>query len=121
MGSYEHLTAWQVAHRLVMATYRCTATWPTTERYALASQARRAAFSIAVNVAEDSAKRGPREFRRFLDISLGSLAELQYILKLAHDLGYLTSEAFTELEHLRAQTGRLVWGLYRSSRERVMR
>jgi four helix bundle protein len=121
MGSYENLAAWQIAHQLVLAAYRSTATWPTAERYALTSQARRAAFSIAVNIAEGSAKRGPREFRRFLDISLGSLAELQYILKLALDLGYLTPEGYAELDHVRAQAGRLVWGLYRSLHERVKR
>jgi four helix bundle protein len=117
MGSYEQLTAWQVAHQLVLVIYRHTEGWPPTESYALTSQARRAALSVAVNIAEGSAKRGPKEFRRFLDISLGSLSELQYILRLANDLGYLSREQFVAIERGRHRTGQLLWGLYRSLRQ----
>jgi hypothetical protein len=49
-----------------------------------------------------------------LDISLGSLAELSYILRLARDLGYLKAEVWGETEALRDHAGRLTWGLYRS-------
>ena len=88
MLPYEKLTAWKISYELVLATYRATETFPRHELYGLVSQARRAAFS-APNIAEGSAK----EFRRFLDIALGSLAELAFILRLARDLGYLTAEA----------------------------
>jgi four helix bundle protein len=84
------------------------------EKYGLTSQARRAAFSAAANIAEGSAKRGSREFRRFLDISLGSLAELSYIFLLARELGYLKAEIWGEIEALRDHAGRLTWGLYRA-------
>jgi four helix bundle protein len=80
----------------------------------LTSQARRAASSAAINIAEGSAKRGSREFRRFLDISLGALSELCYVILLARDLGYLASERWGELEALRDHAGHLTWGLYRA-------
>jgi four helix bundle protein len=111
---HEQLKAWVACHELVLAIYRCTSAWPTIERYTLTSQARRAAFSAAVNIAEGSAKRGAREFRRFLDTSVGSLAELSYVLLLARDLGYLTAENWGEIEALRDHAGRLTWGLYQS-------
>jgi four helix bundle protein len=80
--------------------------------YGLTSQARRAGYSAAANIAEGAAKRGSGEFRRFLNISLGSLAELSYILVLARDLNYLKSEEWGEIEALRDHAGRLTWGLY---------
>jgi four helix bundle protein len=80
--------------------------------YGLTSQARKAAYSAAANIAEGSAKRGAAEFRRFLDMSLGSLSELSYILLLARDLDYLKSEEWGEIEALRDHAGRLTWGLY---------
>jgi four helix bundle protein len=114
MTPFERLEAWQLCHSLVLAVYRLTANWPPTERYGLVSQVRRAAISIPTNVAEGAAKRGSREFRRFLDISLGSLSELTYLLRLARDLGYLSAEEFDGIENLRERAGQLTWGLYRA-------
>src|SRR5712664_1213520 len=78
--------AWHAAHQLVLLTYRVTKNLPREELYGLTSQARRAAFSVAANIAEGSAKKGPREFRRYLDIAVGSLSELAYIFQLVKDL-----------------------------------
>ena len=111
---HEKLKSWAACHELTLAVYRATGHWPTEEKYGLTSQARRAAFSAAANIAEGSAKRGSREFRRFLDISLGSLSELSYILLLARDLGYLKAENWGEVEAIRDHAGRLTWGLYRA-------
>jgi four helix bundle protein len=114
MRSFEELEAWRLAHRLTLAIYKATQHWPTAERFALISQARRAAFSVAVNIAEGSAKRGPSEFRRFLDISLGSLSELRYILLLARDLQYLALPEFEVLDRRRDEVGKVLWALYRA-------
>src|SRR6476660_261400 len=86
---HQRLKSWVACHELVLAVYRATSTWPKLEQYGLVSQIRRAAYSAAANIAEGSAKRGNREFGRFLDIALGSLAELTYILLLARDLNYV--------------------------------
>jgi four helix bundle protein len=79
MAPYERLDAWRMAHRLALLVYKVTDDWPTEERFGLTIQVRRAALSIPENIAEGAAKRGHREFRRFLDISLGSLSELTYL------------------------------------------
>ncbi|HEX9164553.1 MAG TPA: four helix bundle protein [Gemmatimonadales bacterium] len=109
---HERLHAWVSCHELALFTYRLTQSWPSDERYGLVTQARRAAFSAPANICEGAARCGPKEFRRFLDVSIGSLAELSYILRLAGDLGYLTKEQLTEVEILRDHATRLTWGLY---------
>lgn len=111
---HEGLEAWAACHDLALAIYRITSKWPTHEQYGLTSQGRRAAYSASANIAEGSAKKGSREFCRFLNISLGSLAELSYVLLLARDPGYIQREEWGELEALRDHAGRLTWGLYRS-------
>ena len=112
---YETLLAWQKAHELVLAVYAETRVWPSDERYGLISQARRAAISVAANIAEGSARLGGKELRRFADIGLGSLAELSCLLRIAKELGYSSDEAWSGLEALRNETGRLVYGLARAA------
>jgi four helix bundle protein len=112
MIAYERFDAWRAAHVLALELYRATDSWPRCERFGLTIQVRRAALSVPTNIAEGAAKRGPREFRRFLDIALGSLAELSYLLRFSRDYGLLTEESWLTLEAHRDRTGRLTWGLY---------
>jgi four helix bundle protein len=80
----------------------------------LTAQIRRAALSAPTNIAEGSAKRGRYEFRRYLDISLGSLSEVSYLLRFSRDRGILKPEDFQTLDNLRDQAGKLTWRLYAS-------
>jgi four helix bundle protein len=114
MKRYKQLIAWQRCHELVLVIYRATDQWPATERFGLTAQIRRAAASAPTNIAEGSAKRGRTEFRRFLDISLGSLAEVSCQLELARDLGFLSEAEWQEIEAIRDAAGRVTWLLYRS-------
>jgi four helix bundle protein len=98
-----------------------TKTFPTHESYGLRSQVRRAAFSAAANIAEGSAKRGPAEFRRFLDVAIGSLSEVGYALLVAKDLGHLTAQDYRHLDDLRNQAGKLTWRLYESMSRSITR
>lgn len=121
MNSYERLEAWQAAHRFVLLVYRTTRGFPSEERFGLSSQLRRAAFAVAANIVEGSAKKGPREFRRYLDIAVGSVAELRYTLRLVRDLELITGDQFKDLETERDNMGRLTWGLYSSMRRAIDR
>jgi four helix bundle protein len=114
MLPYERFDAWKACHALTLEVYRVTKKFPKDELYGLTSQARRAAFSSGANIAEGSAKRGPREFRRYLDISLGSLSELGHTLRIARDLAYLTNEEWQVVDTMRNTAGKRVWGLYKS-------
>jgi four helix bundle protein len=114
---YHGLLAFRACDRVVLAVYAGVLSWPKYELYelyGLSQQARRFAFSTAANIAEGAGKRGYREFRRFLDISLGSLSELSYILSLAVRLGYLTEDEFNTLDDLLEEAGRLTYSLARS-------
>ena len=86
--SFEDLVVWQRAHQFVLSVYRLTRAFPKEELYALTSQFRRAAVSIAANIAEGFKKRGKSDKARFLNISQGSLEECRYYLILARDLEY---------------------------------
>jgi four helix bundle protein len=114
MAIYQRLKAWERCHQLCLAVYQATNSWPPGERFGLTSQARRAAHSAAANIAEGSAKRGSREFRRYLDISLGSLSELSYTLLLARDLKILTGEEWGRLDQFHQKAGGMTWLLYKS-------
>jgi four helix bundle protein len=114
MANYERFKAWERCHELALAVYKTSRTWPAEERFGLTSQARRSAHSAAANFAEGAAKRGPKEFRRYLDITLGSLAELSYTLRLARDLKIMNPDEWSQLDQLHNQAGALVWLLYRA-------
>jgi four helix bundle protein len=116
---YEKLLAWKVAHQLALETYTVTEKWPRNELYGLTAQTRRAALSIPTNIAEGVAKSGPREFRRYLDISLGSSSELSYLLLFGRDRGLLSLGEWEQLNSKRNRLGQLLWRLYRSIRHRA--
>ena len=85
---FEDLLVWQKAHAFVLAVYRLTNSFPREEMYGLTSQFRRAAVSIAANIAEGFRKRGSADKLRFLNIAQGSAEECRYYLILAKDLDY---------------------------------
>jgi|SRR5215216_2264779 len=114
MAIYQRLKAWQRCHDLCLAVYRTTKSWPSEERYGLSSQARRAAHSAAANIAEGCAKKGRAEFRRYLNISLGSLSELSYTLLLAKELRILSDPDWDTLNKLHERAGGMTWLLYKS-------
>jgi four helix bundle protein len=111
---YERFEAWKVAHELALEVYRITDRWPAGERYQLTSQVRRAALSVPTNIAEGAAKKGVREFRRYLDIARGSLSELSYLLRFSKDRGILEADAFHAIDEIRNRCGKVMWGLYTS-------
>lgn len=86
--TFEDLLVWQKAHQFVLAIYKLTKNFPRAELYGLSSQFRRAAVSIAANIAEGFRKRGKADKLRFYNIAQGSLEECRYYLILARDLEY---------------------------------
>jgi four helix bundle protein len=85
---FTDLIVWQKAHQFVLGIYKYTEIFPKAEIYGLTSQFRRAAVSIAANIAEGFRKRGKAEKARFYNIAQGSLEECRYYLILSRDLEY---------------------------------
>ena len=86
---FEDLEVWQKTHEIVIEIYKITKYFPSEEKFGLVSQMRRAAVSIAANIAEGFKKRGSRDKSNFYNIAQGSLEELRYYMILAKDIEYL--------------------------------
>lgn len=93
--SYRALIVWQKSMDLAERIYSSTRCLPKEEQYGITSQMRRVGTSIPANIAEGQARSGPgqnpAEFRRFLGMVKGSLAELETWILLCERLGYLSS------------------------------
>jgi four helix bundle protein len=87
--SFRDLHIWKDAIRLVKLIYETTGKFPTAENYGLTSQVRRAAVSVPSNIAEGHTRGHRSEFKQFLFIALGSLAELETQILIANEPGYL--------------------------------
>lgn len=115
---FRKLLVWQRAHQWVLLIYKLTEKFPRHETFGLTSQMRRAAVSVAANMAEGYAAGGKGQFGRYLDIAQGSLAEVEYYLILAQDLKYITQADYEEAESLRAETGFLLHRLIDSLKQK---
>jgi four helix bundle protein len=98
MKDFKDLKVWVKAHEVTLATYQCTRNFPREEIYGLTGQMRRAAASIAANIAEGCGRRSDAELHRFLQIARGSASELEYHLLLARDLHFMNDADFKRIE-----------------------
>jgi four helix bundle protein len=94
--SFEKLECWQHARNLVAWIYKTTASFPAEERYGLVSQMRRAALSIASNLAEGSSRISGKDQSHFSTIAYSSAIELLNQLIISNDLGFLSGELLSE-------------------------
>jgi four helix bundle protein len=113
MPPYRNLKAWEHATKLAVACVKAARRFPDYEQDGLADQLRRAAYSIPINIAEGSARKGSRDYKRFLDIATGSLAEVETILGIARDLGYVAPADYSRLDAQATETGKTLYGLLR--------
>ncbi len=109
--SFEDLEVWKKSIDFTEAIYLASRRWPTEERFGLTQQLRRAAASVAANIAEGAERKGTKEFIRFLSIANGSLAETKTFLVLAERSKHLDATDFTRLQEQSNETGRMLSGL----------
>lgn len=103
MRDYKKYDVWKNAHALVLLVYSdMVGKMPSSERYDLTSQIKRATFSIPLNIVEGCGRNTDKDFAHFLDNALGSAQELEYALQLCVDLKYITEE---ECKNLQLNTG----------------
>ena len=115
-GMFHDLIVWQKAVDLSTQLYRVTNRMPDTEKFGLTNQMRRAAVSIASNIAEGNARQHLKDYIHFLTMPRGSLAELETQLIIATRLNMLpdTTDTMERLQEVR----RILQGLTDSLRKR---
>lgn len=114
MAGYRDLKVWQLAMSLTEVVYKHCADFPRHEIYGLASQLQRAAISIPSNIAEGQARSSRKEFGHFLSIALGSLAELETQIILAHRLDYLANKDTELILQQAEEIAKMLKGLQQS-------
>ena len=108
--NYENLEIWKEAIRLAALIYKETKNFPREELYSLTSQLRRAVISISANIAEGAGRSSKTEFFRFVNIALGSLNEVESLLYVSLNLGYLNQERFKLIKNRVEKLGKLLGG-----------
>ena len=115
---HHSLIAWQRADDLFIQVHGLAReSLPVEERYALGSQLRRAAYSVAANIVEGYAREHPKERLQFLNISWGSLAEVGYCLHVARRLGYINDAAYEKFDLAIRRVGAPLSGVIQRARE----
>lgn len=97
MRNFRRLKVSERGHRLTLAAYEATATFPSEEKYGLVSQIRRSCASIPANIAEGCGRGSNADMARFLQVALGLASELEYHLLLARDLRLLQDSGYERL------------------------
>jgi four helix bundle protein len=108
LKAFRKLIVWQRAHSLTLAMYKASEKFPKHEMFGLTSQIRRAAVSIESNIAEGYALGTAPNYLRHLNISVGSLAEVECQTEIAHDLHYMNDTDYTHLTELAREAGYLL-------------
>ncbi|MCH8344326.1 MAG: four helix bundle protein [Planctomycetes bacterium] len=111
---HRKLKAFALADQLVIRIYQATRDFPREETFALTSQLRRSAVSVAANIVEGAARESHREYLNFVNIAFGSLRETGYYIGLATRLGYLSPEIGEQLEEQYSEVARVTAALIRS-------
>jgi four helix bundle protein len=106
--SFRDLIVWQKAIRLAAEVYAVTRALPTEERFGLSQQLRRAATSVAANIAEGHARQVRRDYVQFLAIARGSLAEVESHLEVARQSQLVTGDCIAEALRLSQEIGRML-------------
>jgi len=117
--SYRDLEAWKLAIQLKKVVYRMSEYFPTDERFGLTSQIRRAAISVASNIAEGWGRGTTSDYARFLRMARGSVYEVETQGVLALELGFIDQEKFDFFDQSTRDTGRVLAGLLRSIEQKL--
>lgn len=111
MKNFKDLVVWQKAHQMALEVYVHSRNFPQEERFGLTSQLRRAATSIALNIAEGCGRKTDKDFAHFLQIAFGSANEVEYALLLSKDLGYIEKNTYSSMNDALEEIKRMLAAL----------
>ncbi len=120
LRGYRELKVWQKSMDLVEEGYKLTAGFPKHELYGLTSQLRRAAVSVAANIAEGHGREHLGDYLRSLSIANGSLMELETHLLIGRRMSYISAEEEQGFLQRAAEVGRMLAGLVRALKRRSL-
>lgn len=112
--NFKNLNIWKLSLVLTNEIYELTDNFPNNENYGLTSQIRRCAVSIPSNIAEGSSRNSNKDFNRFLEISLGSLYELQTQIIISAKRNFLNESELVELESKIEELQRMISGFQKT-------
>ena len=107
---FRKLDIWKRSRKLVNHIYLILEEFPNPEKFGLTSQVKRSVISVPSNISEGCGRRTNKDLGRFLDISIGSLCELETQLCLAHDLDYISTEQMDDLLNETIQIRKMIIG-----------
>ena len=97
MKDFRLLKVWEKSHYISLEVYKLTKNYPKEELFNITSQLRRAITSVPTNLAEGCGRGSDKDFKRFVQIAMGSASESEYLLLLSKDLGYISNKEFDKL------------------------
>ena len=109
---WEKLEVWKISDELALNVYKITKDFPKEEIYGITSRLRRASLSVPTNIVEGYSRKGDKELSRFINISLGSLAETKYLVYFSNRLDYLKPGEYKELKTGYDALGKKLWKFY---------
>ena len=114
MHNYRELKIWQRSMDFAEKIYIISVQFPKEEKYGLTSQLRRCAVSVPSNISEGAGRSTNKQFKYFLEMSMGSLNELQTQTELAYRFAYIQNKDYQELIDEELQIYKMILGLYNS-------
>lgn len=112
MHNFRELRIWQRSMDLAEAIYTITATFPKEERYGLVSQLNRCAVSVPSNISEGAGRATNKQFKHFLEYSMGSCNELQTQIELAKRFNYITKDSLDTIINETLQVYKMILAFY---------
>lgn len=114
MHNFKNLKIWILGMDLTTDIYVITKTFPTNEMYGLISQMRRCVISIPSNIAEGTSRKSAKDVSRFLDISIGSLFELETQIFISKQLNYVNEDQFSKLTQKITELQKMIFGFQKN-------
>jgi len=118
MSDFKNLSVWQKSFNLAIKIYKVTGKFPSSELFGLTSQLRRASVSISTNIAEGNGRIYSQEYVKFLSIARGSAMEVENLLMLSKELGYLEETIYEELLNQCKLITNMLYKLMKSIKQR---
>jgi four helix bundle protein len=118
MHRFKDLRVWQLARQMTKRVYALSNSFPDEEKFGIQSQIRRAASSVMLNIAEGAGRSTGLDFARFLDAAVGSANEVQTVLIIAFDQGYIDQETLDDFEAELLSIRNMTFKLQQSLRSR---